>query len=208
MARQAKHDHAAMVAAILRTYDRADDDAIRSGADWYPAMARRMAEHANATGYTVAQCAGVYAANSTNTPWARNLRLASAALADRGMTGGTLSSVVAKVNAILAGGDLAAILSPDPDRCKLANFARNLAGDPDAVTVDRWALRIAYNFADCATGGETGCAANGRHACGYVPLGGEYRAIADAYRSAAMLRAVTPATMQAVTWVVARGTGE
>lgn len=176
------------VASILHHWHAADDATIAEGRAWYPSIARTIRREARASGYTVAQVAAVYAANSINTPWARNLTLASAAIADRGMTGGTLGMVVRKVNAILQGADIDSTLTADPNNRKIVNFRRNLSGDYQAVTVDRWAHRV-------ATMGERSD----------VPTGAMYEAIAEAYRTVAEMVGETPATVQAVTWVVARG---
>jgi hypothetical protein len=179
------------VESILTVYDKATPADIADGADWYPAMFRLMREHSHVSGLSVRQCAAIYAATSINTPWRRNLVLAAEAIANFGLQGGTLGMVVRKVNAIIAGDDIDTTLTSDPANRKIVNFTRNLSGDYDAVTVDRWAHRVATN-------GERGD----------VPTGKLYEAIADAFREAARLRNVNPATMQAVTWVVARGTAE
>jgi hypothetical protein len=173
---------------ILAVFDSADEQAVREGTEWYSAMAVIMREHSRLSGYSVAQCAAVYAANSINTPWTRNLALAASAIDNRGMSNGTLGMVIRKVNAILQGSDIDSTLSKDKNNLKLKNFYRNLSGDFDAVTVDRWAHRVATN-------GEKS----------NVPTGKLYNEIADAYRTAAAMRGVTPAAMQAITWVVMRG---
>lgn len=175
-----------------RTYDQE-----RDGREWYVAMARIMREHAIKSGLTVAQCAAIYAATSINTSWSINLSLAARSIEDRGLYGGTLGMVCDKVNAIIDHGYVSdatidGILSADPKRMKLRNFWRNLAGDHTAVTVDRWARRIA----------------TGDYASKSVPNGAEYDAIASAYRTVAAMVGETPATVQAVTWCVARGDGE
>jgi hypothetical protein len=180
------------VANILATYDRATAQQRKDGEEWYPAMFRIMREHAEVTGYSIAQCAAVYAATSINTSWSINLTLAARALADGGLSGGTLGMVVDKVNRILAGDDIDSTLSGDPSNFKLRQFYRNLSGNYFRVTVDRWARRIA----------------TGDYASKSVPKGREYECIARAYVHAALRRNVTPATMQAVTWCVARGDGE
>lgn len=185
-------DHDEYVSRILATYDAATPEQVRDGAEWYPAMARIMREHAAITGLSVAQCAGVYAATSINTSWSINLTLAARALSDGSLNGGTLSMVCDKVNAIIGGADIDATLTTDDKRKKLRNFWRNLSGNLDAVTVDRWARRIA----------------TGDMASKSVPNGAEYDAIARAYRDAASRRNVDPATMQAVTWCVVRGDGK
>lgn len=176
------------VNSILDYYDRADSEALKDGANWYPAMHRIMKEHARTSSVTVAQAAAIYAATSINTPWARNLELAARAIAENGLTDGTLTMVRRKVAAILAGDDIDTALTADPKRKKLVNFRRNLSGDYQSVTVDRWAHHV-------ATDGKVRT----------VPNGTLYDTLADAYRTAAAMRGVTPATMQAVTWVVARG---
>jgi hypothetical protein len=181
-------DDDAFVGNIVATFERATDAMLADGADWYPAMFRIMREHAALTSLSVAQCAAIYAATSINTPWARNLALAAQAIAEGGLHAGTLTMVRNKVNAIINGADIDATLSADADNLKLKSFARNLSGDYDTVTVDRWAHRV-------ATAGMRSD----------VPSGDRYRRIADAYRVAARMCNVDPATMQAVTWVVQRG---
>lgn len=180
--------HDDYVSNILAYYDRASDAERADGAEWYPAMYRIMREHAETSGLTVGQVAAIYAATSINTPWARNLALAAQAIADGGLNGGTLGMVCRKVNAIIAGADIDTTLTADPNNRKLVNFRRNLSGDYQSVTVDRWAHHVATDGA-----------------CRTVPTGKGYDALADAYRDAAARRNVDPATMQAVTWVVARG---
>lgn len=180
------------VANILATFDVATPEQVRDGAEWYPAMARIMREHATVTGLSVAQCAGVYAATSINTSWSINLTLAARALADGSLNGGTLTMVCDKVNAIIGGSDIDTTLTSDDKRMKLRNFWRNLSGDMTRVTVDRWARRIA----------------TGDMSSKSVPQGEEYLRIAAAYSIAASRRNVDPATMQAVTWCVVRGDGK
>jgi hypothetical protein len=71
-----------------------------------------------------------------------------------------------------------------PSGPKVSRFARNLAGDPDVVTVDRWAARGA----------------------GLPEHGGArwYRSIEDGYRAAALAVGETPAQFQAILWVALR----
>lgn len=176
------------VASIRHYWAQADAATVAEGRAWYPAIVRTVRREARASGYSVAQVAAVYAANSINTPWDRNQTLASRAIAERGMVGGTLGMVVRKVNAILAGEDIDSTLTADPNNRKIVNFRRNLSGDYESVTVDRWAHRV-------ATMGERSD----------VPTGATYEAIADAFRTVARELGETPATVQAVTWVVARG---
>lgn len=176
------------VTAILAVYDAASDTDIRKGEAWYGTMHAAMQEHSAQSGYSVAQCAAVYAACSVNTQWAQNVTLAERAISNGGLVGGTLGQTVSKVNAILGGADIDSTITIDPDNLKLRNFIRNMTGDVDAVTVDRWARRIATR------GAQSG-----------VPKGDLYRKIADAYVQAAWERNTEPSTMQAVTWVAMTG---
>lgn len=71
-----------------------------------------------------------------------------------------------------------------PSGPKVSRFARNLAGDPSCVTVDRWAARAA----------------------GLPDHGGApwYRAIERAYTAAARAVGLAPSQFQAVLWVAVR----
>lgn len=196
---------------ILRFYDRATDHDRIMGEDWYPVVTAALCEYAEQTGYTLSQVADVFALASINTPWKRNFGWALRAItlrADDEPLTGHLSFVIRGVTAILSRGASIDDIIKDKRKRKIRNFARNFAGDMYAVTVDRWAYRIATSFADCKTHGVTPCVANGRHGCGMVPEGAAYDIIADEYIEAAYQRGVTPAVMQAVTWIVARGSGE
>jgi hypothetical protein len=187
-----------IVANIRAMRAEATEEDVRDGRAWYPGMLSVMAAHANDTGLSVAQCAAVYAACSINTGWAQNLRNGAGALADFAAgrepfaNGGTLGMIIDKVRRIIAGEDIDATLSADPNNLKIRSFTRNMSGNYDAVTVDRWAMRVAYATIDN----------------GYVPTGAEYQTIADAYRTVAAEFGETPADTQAITWCVIRGTGE
>lgn len=202
------------IIANIRTYRAAaSEENVRDGQAWYPAMLSIMRAHAADTGLSVLDCAMVYAAASINTSWDRNIALASGALADYAAgnevyaNGGTLIMTVEKTFGILTGTINLDNFVGDPDNYKIRCFSRNLSGDYEAVTVDRWALRAAHAFADCPNGGEP-CKRNGKHGCGYVPTGAEYLAIADAYRIVAAEFDETPAATQAIVWCVVRGSGD
>jgi hypothetical protein len=66
-------------------------------------------------------------------------------------------------------------------------FARNIAGDTNAVTIDVWMIRAA-GF-DASKGVNKS----------------EYILLADCVRIVAMHFGLTPAVMQALIWIVARG---
>jgi hypothetical protein len=85
---------------------------------------------------------------------------------------------------------------------KVKAFAANLLGDEDSVTVDVWAVRVAFGaskeFKSTVGDSEPVRPEN------LLAKAGVYAAIADAYREAARQLGVAPSTVQAVTWVVIR----
>lgn len=197
----------------IRIYrELATDQQIIEGQRWYADMTANIVGHSANSSFSVDQVAGIFAACSINTPWTRNVELAMKAIAESGLVNGTLKMVVSKVNNIIAGKDIAATLTSDKNNKKLVNFARNLAGDYESVTVDRWAQRVSTNFADCEFNGEQPCARNKKtgqltgtgHSCGFVPKGEEYDNIANEYRQVASEFNESPAVTQAITWIVAR----
>lgn len=141
------------------------------------------------------QAAGVIAALSPMMPWERNMMLAVRAYED-GAASGALFSSVAKADRIMSGESAGDVLGGD----KVRNFWGIIA-DPehsDAVCIDRHAFDVAIGrVTDDAT----------RRVLGRV---GVYGAFAEAYRRAARALSretgldVTPAQVQAVTWVVWR----
>jgi hypothetical protein len=185
------------VSRILAVWAQADDAAREAGAQWYGAEAVAVlaalvtaAEDAGRSTFTREHAAAVVAHLSPRTTWARNVAGAMALVTGgerAALAVGCMSANVGRaVSAMDANDALSTLKGP-----KTAAFARNLLGDRDAVTVDVWAARIA--FGDSVGDPEK---ALGRT--------GVYAAVAHAYRVAAASVGVTPETMQATTWVVAR----
>ena len=144
-------------------------------------------------GYPRHVVAGVIAAMSPGTTWAGNITIARRIIAEHARksrrarkprpprSGFGLTANVAKAWRILNGEDPAAVLTSP----KVGSFYRNIAGDPDLVTVDRWARRIALGDPD----GHRRVSAR------------ESREMGDAYRAVAAAVGVSPREMQAATWV-------
>lgn len=134
------------------------------------------------------RAAGVIAALSPQTDWARNLELTRRAYTN-GYASGTLGRSIDKANAILAGADPLDVLRGPKTRA----FYRLIADpdDLDAVVVDRHAIDIAI--------GERLTVADRER---WYPLErrGWYRIFADAYRAAGRLLGVNPSQVQGVTW--------
>lgn len=171
------------VARILRTFDRATPSDIEAGATWYDAagdLATDLGPRFGGREYAAA----VLAHLSPRTSWARNI--AGAVAMAHGDTSDTVEGCMS-ANVKRARQALAA---EDPETTfggpKTLRFFRNIVGDHEAVTVDVWAARVV---------------GVSEQDLGKV---GVYDALEVAYQTAARRRGVSPATMQATTWVVAR----
>lgn len=175
-----------IVRRILRTFDRATASDVEAGASWYPHAQTIAAGLARTAGVDLLAGAALLSALSPRTDWARNVAGATS-LAEGGVAEGCMATNVERGHRVLWAarhrGDVIAALGDGP---KTRAFAQNIAGDVEAVTVDVWACRVADLD-------ET-----------LLSRKGAYSAVAHAYRLAARRRGVTPATMQATTWVVAR----
>ena len=182
--------HREMVANILHTYEQATPAQAVDGARWY-SDAHALAEAI--TPGDVARGAAIIAALSPALAWSTNMRFAIAA-ARKGSRrpAGVIGANWDKAKRIARGGDVDKILTGP----KVRAFAVCIASDgehPDAVCVDRHAAAIA-----CGRFLEDGGAAAVR--------GARFERIAQAYRDAAARAGITPAQIQAVTWVVWRET--
>lgn len=171
---------------IVATWDRATDADREAGARWYDEAEKLVGDLVTTTGYDRERVAAVISHMSPRTTWARN---------------------VAGATALLMGGEPTACIGANVDRARRAldsddpigtlggpktrRFALNILGDRESVTVDVWAVRVAFGkrFDDPE-------AALGR--------AGVYEAVEYAYQVAARRVGVDPVTMQATTWIVAR----
>lgn len=169
-----------IVRRILRTFDRATKSDVESGARWYDEAGDLATELAARNGRSVEQAAAVIAALSPRTTWARNIAGAVMLMDEDQVLAGLIGRNVETARKALDDG-FDALGGP-----KTNAFARNIAGDREAVTVDVWAARVADLDEEL------------------LSRKGAYDAVAHAYRLAARRRGVDPATMQATTWIVAR----
>lgn len=172
-----------IVARILRTFDRATSSDVESGARWYD-EAGQLACELSGGDVTVEHAAVVIAHLSPRTTWARNVASAVELIHHGEKLAGVIGTNYERAARSLELVD--PFESFGPTAPKTLSFARNIAGDREAVTVDVWAMRVA-NLDETLLGRK-----------------GAYDAVAHAYRVAARRRGVDPATMQATTWVVAR----
>lgn len=181
--------HDDMVANIVRTFRAATDSQIREGAEWY-ANAHTFAL-ALAAGHdgNIDTAAGVIAALSPQTPWSRNVTLASRLYAEGALTSGSLGLSLRNAAAVYAGADWRDVFGPNA--LKIRNFAACIANptSADAVCVDRHAVAIAADDASVKT-----------------VTTAQYRKVAAAYVEAARIVGFSPSQVQAITWVSWRET--
>ena len=164
-----------------------------AGRSWYPAARAIAAELSATSGRDLLTCSAVLAHFSPSTPWARNITLARAFVADPEQVGpgrryGTLGESTRQARAAWFGADPLASFGPDAH--KIRSFARNIAGDMHAVTLDVWMAR---------------CLGVPQARFGNVGL---YDALADIVRDVAAMFDCSPATLQAVLWTHVRGAAD
>ena len=175
---------------IADVYAQATDAERASGRAWYATAERYVRTIAERTDTDAARVAAALAALSPRNPWAWNVQDA-AAYADAFTRGAAMPSATTfGCNQRTAW----AFLSGEHDWASAARkvraFTRNCTGDTDAVTLDIWALRVAY------------C---GEHS-GQVGTR-EYDMLSAAYSSVAARVNETARDVQAITWLVAQRTG-
>jgi len=171
---------------ILNTWDAADAETRRLGAAWY-GHAQEQAMCMAVSDATLDTACGVIAALSPRCGWAQNLAWAARVLAAKRQRKGcpAVHTTAMREQAWrIAGGEDPLDVLNGP---KVRAFYRNLTGDPNSVTVDVWAARVATGDASTAGPGKS------------------YDQISSAYREAARLRGVAPSTMQATCWIHIRG---
>lgn len=181
-------DDATIVARIVSTWDAATPAERADGYTWYPSAGRMCDGWSAETGIPVATCRAILAVTSQRNGWTRNVRWTAEILRTGVCTGGGLGQVVDRVNALLAGADPGDVV----DGKKVCAFHCNIGGCTYCVTNDR-------HMFDLACGRQTDDRT--RKALDRV---GVYEHLSDLVREAAAKRFVTPAVMQAGTWVTWR----
>jgi hypothetical protein len=174
-------------ANIVRMFNEASAAQLDMGERWY-----RDAHGAAASldPDDPGRAAGVIAALSPQTPWARNLELAARMYADGELTGGVLGQSIRRATAIYNGAEPLNVLQGPKTRAFYQLIAN--PDDPDTVCVDRHAVDIAV--------GER-LSVQDREARYPLAKRGWYQRFADCYRQAAQQLGVTPSVVQATTWV-------
>jgi hypothetical protein len=182
---------------IINTYLAASPAEREAGLDWYPSAARLAHRIALACGLSFKQAAAVLAVTSPSVSWGNQVKytlpFVEAVLAGadaRSVKGPFYGANKVKAARILLDGDLSALSG-----VKVTAFYRNICGDHDEATIDRHALRIALNK-DLNP-----------EQCKVLlnPRSRERVLVMAAYHLAARRLGIAVALVQAVTWVVFRG---
>lgn len=170
---------------ISATWAKATRSDVEAGACWYLEAEGIIDRLSGQTGHSREKVAAVMAHLSSRTTWLRTVAGATSLLLTGQAPGCMGANVTRARTALESDHPLGTLNGPKTQR-----FARNMLGDHQVVTIDVWALRVALGDPEA-----DGTALR-------VP--GVYEAIEHCYQAAARRAGVTPATMQATTWIVAR----
>jgi len=129
----------------------------------------------------VEQCASIISAFSPRQRWSRNV-VQALEFAHGGKPKGLPNNLRMAENSLTMGFDALRGM-------KTNNFARAIAGDEDAVTIDIWMMRAAGMTIDS-------------------PNKTQYRELVQAVKDTALIEGLTPRTCQALIWIVYRGYAE
>lgn len=193
-------DHATMARNIIATYRRATPEQVSQGWSWYHEAQSFARTLAAGTSHPMRSIAGVIAALSPQSSWAMNKENATAAVDVYGIAGQITISLhtkvqMGKVRAILEDGELPLAVLKGP---KESAFCRNIMGDYSVCTADRWAFKTATGRALPDVNPLTGKALGG--------IGrGAYKRLHAAFEEAASILGIPVAILQAIVWIVERG---
>jgi hypothetical protein len=170
---------------ILRTFGKASEQDVLEGKSWYDEARAIVRNLATFSDFTEDQIASAMAQLSPRLRWKQNVDSIIMLVND-----GELPAYVMTGPANRARRSLVAAEPFDTfgkAAKKTRSFARNIVGDTNAVTVDVWAARVAGIDES------------------QLKLVGVYEAVAHCYRLAAKRAGIDPQQMQAITWIVIRG---
>lgn len=170
---------------IIRSFNKATAQQMTEGLWWYSEATELVEYLSGASIYTVDQVAAAMAHLSPRLRWKQNVEAVTELV-----TAGTVPTYVMSGP---AGRARRALEAADPELTfgkkakKTLNFSRNVSGCVNSVTVDVWAAKVVGVTED------------------QLKLTGVYDALAHCFRLAAKRVGVHPAQMQAITWIVVRG---
>lgn len=176
------------VARLLKHYDECKWPLNYDGLDWYGDAQKRVSELAEKASVSTEVAAAVVAHLSPKNHWRKNMNYAEILLL-QGENPPYLGRQVRSARAAMASTEpLLTLRGP-----KVTNFALNLLGVKDVVTVDGWAVLA-------AVGTDTGLNLENM-----LKRVGSYAALEHCYKVAAAKRNCHPCDFQAVVWCKVRG---
>lgn len=181
---------------IMATFNQATPDQIEQGAGWYANGNAIVTDIADQGAITVERAAIIVAHLSPRTTWKRNVAGARQLVTER-IADHCMSANVKRALAALDADDPWSTFSATSH--KIRRFAHNLMGHTDVVTVDVWAMRIATGRGwgkDWRTGDNVET---------LLGRAGVYEAIERAYLNAGKRLGYNAVTVQATSWIIARG---
>jgi hypothetical protein len=183
--------HQEMRDNLLAVYYEGTEAEYQMGREWYPKAQKIVSEWSDSYNVTEDTVACVIAAISPQCDWVRNLIIADDILAERQPSIGGIWKNIGKAHRLLmSDGGLHTVAERMremfPSGPKVKNFALNLSGHMDAVTVDAHALQAALYDPLVTKGLHTSA----------------YNEVASIYREAAERVGLDPATFQATVWVI------
>lgn len=162
--------------------DSATPEQIAQATNWYSEAQDIAKSMSNLSGLSIEKCASILAAFSPRERWASNVKYAH--LFILGATPPTLGNNIKMAYAAMIHGFDAL------NGLKTNSFARNIAGDMDAVTIDTWMI----------------------HAAGMDKSKGinnsQYRILSEIVKDIAVDYRMAPAHIQALIWIIIRGKAE
>lgn len=172
---------------LRRHYQRASlTDRVCRGRRWYPAM-REILDGARGS-HSLDAAVAVFAITSQGAQLRANLDWTKRALAGDCKVGRFPTTQAPKIAAVLADPDVAHEQARGP---KIAAFRDAVAGDPDALVLDRWALFAALGA---------------RHDRDGAPTVKERASVARAYHKLAAETGESVRDLQAILWLQVRET--
>jgi hypothetical protein len=186
------YERPATARAVTRVFRQAAQHHLEYGLQWYGTANDVAASVARATDHPIEVAVGVIAATSPRMGWGPNVKLAHRILETGDTSRGYLSNGLRSAQRMLDGADPLEVLRSR----KTSNFYRAIISrGADGIVVDRHAMDIAH--ATRVEGDRPS------------PTDKQYDAIAETYRRAASALksehpGITPAQVQAVTWLAWR----
>jgi hypothetical protein len=170
---------------IVRVFGQATPEQIIAGMVWYGTAQDLVYVLSEKSSYTIDQVACAMAALSPRLRWSQNTDSVESLVMTGELPRYIMSGPGKRARKALTAADPYQVFSKSAK--KTHSFARNITGDEIAVTVDVWIARVV--------------GVDERQ----LKLAGVYEAIAHCFRLAAKRVGITPAQLQAVVWIVVRG---